>query len=632
MEEYFKAQLDLLRQEREEDWKNYNSVIKTSTVFERRENGLCWYPLIIKGSELGRGDYLTVEFERTSKVDDFHQFKTGSPVALFSNSEANVKRLEGTVSYLNGNRIKVNFRTDELPDWSSKGKLGLDLLFDNGSYQEMEKALRAAESLATHHKVGSLVRILIGEDSPSFDAIPSTLPSSPLNDSQMDAFQKVLSARDIALVHGPPGTGKTTTIVQAIKAMVQFQNERVLVVAPSNAAVDLLSEKLSDVGLNVLRIGNPLRISDKLTALSLDGRMAVHPAMKEVKSLKRQAAEYKNMAHKYKRNFGRAEQEQRKALFNEARQILKEVDRVETFVVDDLVSKAQVITSTLVGANHFAVRDLEYNTVLIDEAAQALEPATWIPILKAKKVVLAGDHCQLPPTVKSEDAARNGLSITLFEKLSSLHPAAVCMLEQQYRMHSSIMGYSSQVFYGGRLKADPSVADHVLFAGDDPLVFLDTAGCGFEERQEGTSTTNPEEAALLVRHLQALVSMQHEDGRPPSIGIVSPYKQQVLLLKELIEDCFAGEQYGGKISVNSIDGFQGQERDVIYISMTRSNTSSAIGFLSDFRRMNVAMTRARKKLVVVGDSATLGRHPFYADFIGYVEKFGVYQSAWEFVG
>lgn len=422
--------------------------------------------------------------------------------------------------------------------------------------------------------------------------------------------------------------------MQAIKALIQQDHKQILVVAPSNTAVDLLSEKLSDEGLNVLRVGNPARVSERLMSLTLDSKVSEHSSIKEIKRLKKQANEFRDMAHKYKRNFGKAEREQRKALFDEARKIMKEVGNTEQYIIDDLISKAQVITATLVGANHYTVRSLQYHTVVIDEAGQALEPACWIPILKAQKVVLAGDHCQLSPTIKSEEAARKGLSTTLLEKCTALHPESVTLLEEQYRMHETIMGYSSRIFYADKLKAHASVAQHLLFSTDNPLSFVDTAGCGFDEKSEGTSTTNPEEAAFLFKHLTMLVTDLSTHYAPkdfPTVAVISPYKQQIQLLKEQLLHSPALQPYADKISVNTIDSFQGQERDIVYISMTRSNTENKIGFLSDIRRMNVAMTRARKKLVVIGDSGTLSQLGFYADFITYAENKNAYQSAWEFM-
>jgi ATP-dependent RNA/DNA helicase IGHMBP2 len=633
--DYFKRLLELLKIEREEDKQSYQRLIERSSVSERRASGLAWYPIAIRGQEMSRGDYLTVEVERTTHQDLPHQLRFGMPAVLFSNHEPKTDRVEGMISYQGGNRLKITLRTDELPEWSRDGKLGIDLLFDDNSYDEMQNALKAADSLGASDKEGHLVRVLTGEKAPSFDhdIYPITLPS--LNPSQQRAVQQILSANeDLAIVHGPPGTGKTTTLVQAVKALVKKDSRPILVVAPSNAAVDLLSEKLSEEGLNVLRVGNPVRVSERLSALTLDAKMASHAGVKDIKALKKQANEYKNMAHKYKRHFGKAERDQRKALFDEAHRIMKDVANMEQYVIDDLLTKTQVVTATLVGSNHYTVRNMKYRTVVIDEAGQALEPACWIPILKAEKVIFAGDHLQLPPTIKSEEAAKGGLSTTLLEKCVALHPGSVVLLEEQYRMNEAIMGYSSKVFYDDKLKAHESVAGRVLFAGEAPLAFIDTAGCGFDEKLEGTSSTNPEEAAFLFRHLTQLaaefaaVNPKQEDF--PSIAIISPYKEQINILKEQLAHASDLKPYLDKIAVNTIDSFQGQERDVVYISMTRSNTERQIGFLADIRRMNVAMTRARKKLVVIGDSATLSVLPFYENFIAYAEGLNAYQSAWEF--
>lgn len=632
--DYFRRLLELLNTEREQDLIAYRQLIETSTVAERRASGLTWYPVAIRDTELGRGDYLTVELERTTHRDIPHQFRFGASAAIFSNHDPKEYRLEGVITFQGDNRLKITLRTDELPNWSRDGKLGIDLLFDDNSYDEMQNALKLASTLSENPKEAHLINILTGENPATFETGVPHHGSIVLNESQQAAVSKILSANELAIVHGPPGTGKTTTLVQAVKALIQRDHKQVLVVAPSNTAVDLLSEKLSDEGLNVLRVGNPARVSDRLMALTLDSRMAEHSSMKEVKKMKKQANELRNMAHKYKRNFGKAEREQRKALFDEAHRIIKDVEKTEQYITNDLLGRAQVITATLVGSNHYTVRHLRYHTVVIDEAGQALEPACWIPILKAQKLVLAGDHCQLPPTIKSEEAARNGLSTTLLEKCVQLHPNAVVLLEEQYRMHETIMGYSSGVFYGNKLKAHASVAAHLLFDADFPMAFVDTAGCGFDERTEGTSTSNPEEAAFVFKHLTQLaaaLSMHYQPRDFPSIAVISPYRQQIQLLKEQLQHNTQLHVYGDKISVNTIDSFQGQERDIVYISMTRSNSESRIGFLSDIRRMNVAMTRARKKLVVIGDSATLSQFPFYAGFIAYAEQHNAYQSAWEFV-
>ncbi|HWB93006.1 MAG TPA: AAA domain-containing protein [Puia sp.] len=656
--DYFSQLTHLLKIEQAEDRRLYQQEAESASITVRREAGLAWYPIAIRDTELGRGDYLTVEVERTTHQDIAHQLRFGAPAALFSNHDPADHRVEGTIAFVGGNRLKLTLRTDELPDWMRDGKLGIELLFDDNSYTEMFGALRQATALAEKKQEGRLIRMLTRPTQPDFEAVSNggenagpdgwtgrtATGETPtgLNPSQRAAVDRILAATDLAIVHGPPGTGKTTTLVAAIRALTHRDEGRVLVVAPSNTAVDLLSEKLADTGLNVLRIGNPAKVSEKLFSLTLDSRMAEHGATKEIKRLKKKAAEFKDMAHKYKRNFGPAEREQRKALFDEARNIMKEVERTEQFILDDILGKARVITATLVGANHYTVRDLRYTTTVIDEAGQALEPACWIPILKSPCLVLAGDHCQLPPTIKSDEAARGGLNTTLLEKCVALHPEAVTLLDEQYRMHRRIMGYSSEVFYESRLKAHATVAGHTLFEGDAPLAFIDTAGCGLDERPEGTGITNPEEAAFLIRHVAQLLTglasrenggsgpMPGNGGRP-SVAIISPYRNQVHLLKELAAASPALREWGDRITVNTIDSFQGQERDIVYIGMTRSNPDSRIGFLSDIRRMNVAMTRARKKLVVIGDSATLSQVPFYEGFINYAQQQESYQSAWEFM-
>ncbi len=638
--EYFKKLLELLKIEREEDRQSYLKLTESTSVSERRANGIAWYPIAIRGSEMGRGDYLTVEVERTTHQDVSHQLRFGMPAVLFSNHEPKKDRVEGTITHQSGNRLKITLRTEELPDWSRDGKLGIDLLFDDNSYDEMQNALKSASFLEESTGEGRLIRILTGQKEPTFKPEIAFYAAPKLNESQQLAVSKILTANELAIVHGPPGTGKTTTLVEAIKALIKQDKKQILVVAPSNTAVDLLSEKLSDQGLTVLRVGNPARVSERLMALTLDSKMTGHASMKEIKNLKKQANEFKNMAHKYKRSFGKSERDQRKALFDEAHRIMKDVGKAEQYIIDDLVSKAQVITATLVGANHYTVRNLKFDTVVIDEAGQALEPACWIPILKSQKVVLAGDHCQLSPTIKSGEAAKKGLATTLLEKCVSLHPESVVLLEEQYRMNESIMGYSSGVFYENKLKANASVAHHLLFENDVPLLFIDTAGCGFDEKLEGTSSTNPEEASFLFKHLQMLVGELENQPENrvdnnfvanfPTIAVISPYKQQINILKDQLLHAPVLKKYGEKISVNTIDSFQGQERDIVYISMVRSNPEGEIGFLSDIRRMNVAMTRARKKLVVIGDSATLSVLPFYTDFISYAENLDAYKSAWEF--
>ena len=350
--EYFKKLLELLKTEREVDKQAYLELSQSTSIIQRRANGLAWYPIAIRGTELNKAEYITVEVERTTNTDISHQLRFGVSAALFSNHDPKKDFIEGTITFASGNRLKISLRTDELPDWASDGKLGIDLLFDDNSYDEMQAALKQAMTLSEKKEEGRLINILTGANAPTFDTDVPLYENPKLNSTQQAAVNKIVQANELAIVHGPPGTGKTTTLVQAIKTLIKQGEKRILVTAPSNTAVDLLSEKLSEEGLNVLRVGNPARVSERLMALTLDSKVAAHSSIKEIKRLKKQAGEFKDMAHKYKRSFGKAEREQRKALFDEAYKIMKDVGRMEQYIIDDITNKAQVVTATLVGANH----------------------------------------------------------------------------------------------------------------------------------------------------------------------------------------------------------------------------------------------------------------------------------------
>jgi len=624
--EYFKRLQELMDKEKAADRAAYEELTATLSVYERRENGMSWYPVAIRDTELGRGDYLTVEVERTSNTEILHNLRFGMTAALFSNHDPKEDRVEGTITHVSGNRLKLSLRTDELPDWTRRGKLGIDTVFDENSYAEMQSALKAAAALSEKREEGRLVRILTGAEKPAFEKSGTARKNKELNASQEKAISTILDARDLAIVHGPPGTGKTTTLVEAIIRLLYAGSKKILVCAPSNAAVDLLSEKLAVEGLNVVRIGNPARVGERQLALTLDSRIASHPQSKEIKRLRKQAAEYRDMAHKYKRSFGPSEREQRKALFNEARQISREIENTEQYIATDLLDRAQVITATLVGANHYSIRNRQFDIAIIDEAAQALEAACWIPILKTKKLVMAGDPFQLPPTIK-DNALSKELGRTLMEKNISLHPEAVVMLNEQYRMHQAIGGFPSAEFYNGELEPHPSVAGHLVFDNDRPMLFVDTAGCGFEEKLEGRGLSNPEEARFLVRLLQEY--LVQASPASPTVAIIAPYRHQVELLRTLAAETLDQHQQE-LVTVNTVDSFQGGERDAVFISLTRSNADQSIGFLSEVRRMNVALTRARKKLVLVGDGGTLANLKFYEDLILYSQGHDAYVSAWEF--
>jgi superfamily I DNA and/or RNA helicase len=554
---------------------------------------------------------------------------------LFSNTPEFEEEdaVKGIVNQVRESEMIITLYGDELPDWTYGGYLGVQALFDEVSYREMEQTMTIL--IDTEDKrINELKSILLGNSPARFTTDLPFLNDPLLNIRQNEAFRLVNSALDVAIIHGPPGTGKTTTLVETILYILR-EEEQVLVCAPSNAAVDLLVEKLDQKQTEVLRIGNPSRVTTEMLSKTLDARIAHHPYYKELKSLRRRTEEYKSLARKYKRNFGKAEREQRKLLFDEAGKLRAEADQLEFYISNDIISKSRVIAATLVGANNYVLKGRKFRTVFIDEAAQALEPACWIPILKADRVVFAGDHCQLPPTIKSIDAARAGLDQTLFEK-AIIRTSADVMLNEQYRMNKQIMEFSSRIFYNNQLLANGNIADATLFQEDMPVEFIDTAGTGFLElkNEDSFSITNPEEAHILLKHLVNYVSLLDSMNLLPElrdIGIISPYKAQTSLLQEIVREGSPEVSVLSRISINTVDSFQGQERDVIYISLVRSNEEGAIGFLADTRRMNVAMTRARKKLVIFGDSSTIGNHPFYNALLDYVNEKNAYRSAFEFM-
>lgn len=628
----------LLKIERDEDFRQYKEYFSRNNINYRKQNGVTWYPVIITNVEIGLGEYLIIDIERTTNHNEPHQFSGGKNAALFSNIHEDATPINGIIKVINPNKIRLSLTIDELPDWCDDGKLGINLLFDENSYREMNIALDKVLK-ADNNRLAHLRNVLYSLQPAAFDKADSSITSDKLNASQNAAVQKIVAAKDIAIIHGPPGTGKTTTLVQAISETLKTEKQ-VLVCSASNTAVDLLTERLHREGVNVLRLGNPARISEEVLMNTLDAKMAAHQSYKELKKYRKNAEEYFRMASKYKRTFGREEREQRQLLYTEARKILAEASVLENFILDEQFDKAQVIACTPVVSAGKMMRNRQFSTVFIDEAAQALEPMCWIPITRSNRVIFAGDHFQLPPTVKSKQADAEGLSITLFEQCMQLKDVSV-MLNTQYRMNESIMNFSNKKFYGNELIAHNSVKNQLL--SDDtneyllhtPVDFIDTAGCGYTEiiNPESLSIANPEEAQLLINHLKLLLeqfAQNNKKGQEISIGIISPYKEQVQYITNNIEEDEYLQHFRKSIAVKTVDGFQGQEKDVIYISLVRSNEASEIGFLSDVRRMNVALTRAKKKLVIIGDSATLGNHPFYKDFLDYVENIQAYKSAWEF--
>jgi ATP-dependent RNA/DNA helicase IGHMBP2 len=629
----------LLKVERDEDFKQYQIHFSRNNINHRKQNGVTWYPIVISNVEIGLGEYLSIDIERTTNHNEPHQFSGGKIAAMFSNTYPDEKPINGTIKVINPNKLRLSLNIDELPDWCSDGKLGINLLFDETSYKEMDIAMEKVIT-ASNSRLAVLRDVMYGLKPPAFDKIDESIQLTKLNKSQNAAVQKIVSAKDIAIIHGPPGTGKTTTLVQAIRLTLQNEKQ-VLVCSSSNTAVDLLTEKLHREGINVLRLGNPARISEEILINTLDSKVAAHPSYKELKSYRKTAEEYFRMAGKYKRTFGREEREQRQLFYYEAKKILGEARVLEDFILNEQFEKAQVIACTPVVSSNRMMRNRQFTTVFIDEAAQALEPMAWIPITRSNRVVFAGDHFQLPPTVKSKKAEEEGLKETLFEQCMHI-PNVSVMLNTQYRMNEQIMNFSNNKFYKGNLIADVSVRDTVLskdandYLINTPVDFIDTAGCGYNEilNPESLSNSNPEEAQLLIKHLKLVLEQfenSNKTGKRITIGVISPYKEQVQHLTNLIAEDEQLINYKSQIAVKTIDGFQGQERDIIYISLVRSNDNKEIGFLSDIRRMNVALTRAKTKLVVIGDSATLANHPFYKDFLDYVESINSYKTAWEFM-
>jgi superfamily I DNA and/or RNA helicase len=627
--------LELIKLERQADLEQYRQKILLRSLQQRTQEGSTWYPVALKREYIGTGERPTIEIERTNHLDQPHPFQSGKVVSVFSNATGKPEKehVNGVVNYVRDNTMVITVNGDDLPDWVGDGLLGVDVMFDEMTYREMEFALREVVKAETN-RVAQLKDILLGNGkAASENRSPDASFINILNASQQQALKKVLESQDVAFIHGPPGTGKTTTLVQAIRQTIREESQ-VLVCAPSNAAVDLLVDKLSEIGLEALRVGHPARVTEQSLSKTLDYRVSMHANYKELRDLRKRMEQTRAMAFKFKRKYGYHEKEQRRQLMQEVKLLKSDADLLEFYIVNDLLQTMQAICCTLVGSSHPVLRGKKFKTVFIDEAGQALEPACWIPLLRAERVVFAGDHQQLPPTIKSIDAARRGLSRTLFEKGMERHPDQVSMLQVQYRMHEKIMEFPSDYFYDGKLVAHETVRSRLLRPDHAPMEFIDTAGCGYDEKQdpETLSRMNAGEADLLVRHVERLVG---DIGagiwleEQISMGIITPYSAQVDQLRKLAEASEVLEPLHRLVAINTVDAFQGQERDVIAISFVRSNEKGEVGFLADIRRTNVAMTRARKKLIMIGDSATLSAHPFYLALIEYVQKEGFYRSAFE---
>ncbi len=584
------------------------------------KRGDAWWPLRVGRSYYNSLNQLVVEVHRTADEDIEHNFEFGRPVVFFVSlptpqKDTPVKyfKYTATVSYVDGDRMVV-----AVPDGTSiielqnTEGLGIQLSFDETSYRTMANALEKVIN-AKNNRLAYLRDLFYSKTlkAQHFTFEPMRFPY--LNTTQEQAVNRVLRAKDVAIVHGPPGTGKTTTLVEAVYETLR-REPQVLVCAQSNMAVDWISEKLMDRGVNVLRIGNPTRVNDKMLSFTYERRFEAHPDYPQLWAIRKSIRELRG---KHRRGDSGYHQKMDRLKSRAA--------ELEIRINAELFGEARVIASTLVGSDNRLLQGMKFGTLFIDEAAQALEAACWIPIRKASRVVLAGDHCQLPPTIKSMAAKKGGLEVTLMERIVENKPEEVTLLKMQYRMNDQIMRFSSDWFYHGEVESAPSVSHRGILDYDLPIAWIDTSDIDAREEFVGETfgRINKTEAELtlaVLQHYFEKVGRTRILEERIDVGIISPYRAQVQYLRQLIRKREFFKPYRQLISVNTVDGFQGQERDVILISLVRANDEGQIGFLSDLRRMNVAITRARMKLIILGDTTTLARHPFYAKLFRYIQR------------
>lgn len=610
---------ELLNQEETFEREVYSRSLSAGNISGRTNEADCKYPVTISGWGYNALNQLilTVTYE-TDGEDIENDFEPGHPVSFFKldsreESVTEVPYMCYVDTYKSGVlqiQLPNKGALSSLQDIASHSLLGIRVSIDYTSYRVMHETIRALIRSDDEKRV-HLRETLLGKLRPQFRALPS-IRIPWLNESQNESVRKVIAAMDVAVVHGPPGTGKTTTLVEAIIETLQRETQ-VLVCAPSNVAVDWISEQLSKRGLNVLRIGNPLKMSDEMLECSYERRYADHPDYPELWNIRRILRDVQDG-------------KQSKSRHEQLRRMRKRQTELEIKINADLFEQASVVSCTLIGSAYHIMEHRCFGTVFIDEAAQSLEPACWTPIMKADRVILCGDHCQLPPTVKSPDAARGGLSDTLMRHIVKTKPECVSLLTTQYRMHRDIMDFPSRWFYHGALTAAPEVANRMVHIMDTPLIWIDTLRCGFGEQQNRLkSRMNTDEARLVVHTLRDYVEMigvERIVSERIDFGIISPYRAQVRMIRRLLKMQRFYRRLHGQVSVNTVDGFQGQERDVIIVSMVRDNEGGEIGFLGDLRRMNVAITRARMKLIVIGNSETLSKHKFYNALYEYFRQRG----------
>ncbi len=580
-------------------------------VMRRVARGQCWFPVRLGRSYYNSLNRFVVEVARDEVADDVDSaFEYGRQVRFFYEAldgKIIYRNFPAMVSFCDGGHMAVVLpSTSALKEIDGVARLGVDLAFDETSFAAMREALDDVAS-AKGSRLAELRDVLCGFVAPGFRELqPMTFPW--LNASQQRAVNKTLCCRDVMVVHGPPGTGKTTTLVEAVYETLR-REPQVMVCAQSNAAVDWICGKLIDRGVPVLRVGNPARVDDKVLSATYERQFEAHPDYPELWGVRKAIRE----VAAGRRRMPRADAS---ALSNRLHNLRRRAVELEVKIQVEIFESARVVASTLVGSDNAVLKGRRFTTLYIDEAGQALEAACWIAIRKADRVIFAGDHCQLPPTVKSVEAERAGLSRSLMESVVDKCRSAVELLTVQYRMNEAIMRFSSDWFYGGRLQAAEEVKCRGILDFDSPVEWLDTSEMDFSEKYVSATggRVNPDEGEFLLDSLEAYIKRIGEkrvEDENLDFAVISPYKAQVSWLRRNAKKRNVLRRLKGKIAINTIDGFQGQERDVVFISLVRSNDDGKIGFLSDLRRMNVAMTRARMKLVIIGSAATLTRHPFY---------------------
>lgn len=625
--DYFRRLMRCLEQEGTAESAEVARRARQSAGDSAERSGSALVGLAIRDEVGGFGGRVAVTLgKRDRRLDlPWNRFSAGTPVVLTEENVTGNSVWRGVVT--DRDRANITVAIAESPDpVQDRPTFRIDVSSDEIARQRQRDALRKAE-VAERGRLAVLKRRLLGEEPPQFTASKPWQPLNKLDESQQAAVDLALSAEDFAIIHGPPGTGKTTTIVELIRQAIR-RGERVLACAPSNLAVDNILERLLAANERALRIGHPARVLPALREQTLDVQVESHPTLKLAREWTKEAFVLRRQAGKYLRTA--PPPGTRRDLRAEASKLLEDARQLEAALVAHLLDSATVICATLTGLNEGLLGDREFDLVVIDEAAQTTEPACWIPLLRGRRLVLAGDHCQLPPTILSAESRRDGFQISLMERLISRGGAEVSRrLTTQYRMHNQIMRFSSAEFYESSLVAAASVREHLLCdlpgIAADPMTqtavrFFDTAGSGCEEESEaeGTSLQNPGEARLVAAQVARLIEL---GIAPADIAVITPYAAQARLLRDLVES--------PGVEVDTVDGFQGREKEAVVISLVRSNQKGELGFLTDTRRMNVALTRARRKLIVFGDSSTLANHEFYFRLLEYFEQEDVYGTVWE---